>query len=160
MGAGAWGTRLTRASGPVLRYALVLIVLWIGLFKFTPSEAEGIEPLLRHSPLLSWMYAVMSVRSASAVIGTAEVLIALLIALRPLSPRLAAAGSIGAIGMFLTTLSFLFTTPGMFKVVDGLFVPSGMGSFVIKDLVLLGAALWLAGEALTAAAGPRAVEAA
>jgi len=52
--------------------------------------------------------------------------------------------------MFLTTLSFLATTPGMFTVVEGLPVPSGMGAFVIKDLVLLGAALWTAGEALSA----------
>jgi len=52
--------------------------------------------------------------------------------------------------MFLTTLSFLATTPGMFTVVEGLPVPSGMGAFVIKDLVLLGAALWTAGKALSA----------
>jgi uncharacterized membrane protein YkgB len=52
--------------------------------------------------------------------------------------------------MFLTTLSFLVTTPGSWGVVDGLVVPAGAGGFLIKDVLLLGAALWSAGEALSA----------
>jgi uncharacterized membrane protein YkgB len=84
------------------------------------------------------------------VIGVAEVVIALLIAARPLSPRASAVGSVGAIFMFATTLSFMATTPGSWAVVDGFFVPANAGSFLIKDLLLLGAAIWSAGEAMMA----------
>jgi uncharacterized membrane protein YkgB len=49
--------------------------------------------------------------------------------------------------MFAVTVSFLFTTPGSFTVVDGLWVPGGAGGFLIKDLTLLGAALYTAAEA-------------
>jgi uncharacterized membrane protein YkgB len=142
---------LYRVSGYVLRYGLVLLILWYGVFKFTPTEAKAIEPLLRNSPLLSWLYAFTDVAGASRIIGITEVVIGLLIAARPLDARLSAIGSIGGIAMFLTTLSFLVTTPGMFKPVDGVVVPHGGGGFVIKDLLLLGASMWSAGEALDAA---------
>ncbi|HMC53901.1 MAG TPA: DUF417 family protein [Gemmatimonadaceae bacterium] len=141
---------LDRASGYVLRYGLVLLILWYGVYKFTPTEAKAIEPLLRHSPLLSWLYGVTDVPGASRIIGGIEVIIAALIALRPFNARLSALGSLAAIGMFATTLSFLFTTPGMFKPVDGVIVPHGGGGFVIKDLLLLGAAMWCAADALRA----------
>ena len=143
---------LLRSGAAVLRYGLVVLVLWFGIFKFTPTEAHAIQPLVANSPLLSWLYAFTDVRGASRIIGVAEIVIALLIAARPLSSRASAVGSIGAIVMFLTTLSFLVTTPGSWGVVDGVLVPTGAGGFLIKDLLLLGAALWTAAEALAASA--------
>ena len=141
---------LLRSGAIVLRYGLVLLVLWFGLFKFTPTEAQAIQPLVANSPILSWLYALTGVRGVSGIIGLAEIAIALLIAARPFSPRASAAGSLGAIVMFLITLSFLATTPGSWGRIDGFFVPTGAGDFLIKDLLLLGAAVWTAGEALAA----------
>jgi uncharacterized membrane protein YkgB len=146
---------LSKSGAAILRYGLVALVLWFGVFKFTPTEAQSIQPLVANSPFLSWLYAVTGVRGASRVIGLAEIAIALLIAVRPLSPRASAVGSIGAIIMFLTTLSFLATTPGSWGVVDGVLVPTGAGGFLIKDLLLLGAAVWTAAEALAASAHRR-----
>ena len=142
-----------RAATFVLRWGLVVIIAWFGLFKFTPAEAQAIQPLLANSPLLGWLYAVVDVRGASRLIGATELAIALLIALRPVAPRLSAAGSLAAVGMFATTLSFLVTTPGVWVQVDGFVVPNEIGGFLLKDLFLLGAALWTAGEALEAARG-------
>ncbi len=138
---------LDRAATFVLRYGLVLIITWIGLFKFTPTEAMAVKGLFGHSPLFSWIYNVLSVRTVSNLTGSVEIVIAILIGLRAVSSRLSYVGSVGAILMFATTLSFLFTTPGAFKVVDGLWVPSDTGSFLIKDLILFGAALYTAAEA-------------
>ncbi len=138
---------LERAATVVLRYSLVLILLWFGVFKFTPTEASGIQPLFAHSPLFAWLYDVFSVRTVSNLVGPAEILIALLMALRPVAPRLSFVGSLGAVLVFAVTVSFLFTTPGAFALVDGLWVPGGTGGFIIKDLTLLGAALYTAAEA-------------
>lgn len=140
-------TPLDRAGTFVLRYGLVLLILWFGLFKFTPTEAAGIQPLFANSPLFAWLYEIVSVRMLSNLVGTAEILIALLVALRPVAPRLSYIGSLGAVLMFVVTLSFLFTTPKAFAVVDGLWVPGGAGGFILKDLTLLGAALHTAAEA-------------
>src|SRR3954452_18644449 len=131
------------------RYGLVVVVGWIGLMKFTAYEAEGISPFVAHSPLMSWVYGLMSVRGFSAVLGAVEVAIALLIAARPFWPRASALGSALAVGMFLTTLSFLVTTPGVWEPSAGGFpaLSAFPGQALIKDLALLGISLWTLGEA-------------
>ena len=131
------------------RYGLAIAVAWIGLMKFTAYEAEGISPFVAHSPLMSWVYGLMSVRGFSAVLGVVEVAIALLIAARPFWPRVSALGSALAVGMFLTTLSFLVTTPGVWASSAGGFpaLSAFPGQALIKDLALLGIALWSLGEA-------------
>ena len=51
--------------------------------------------------------------------------------------------------MFLTTLSSIVTTPGVWHEERGFpFMSAAPGQFLIKDLVLLGASLWTLGEAL------------
>ncbi|MFO0892941.1 MAG: DUF417 family protein [Isosphaeraceae bacterium] len=137
-------------SGSVVRYGLVAVVGWIGLMKFTHYEAEGIRPFVANSPLMSWAYSVLSVDAFSAMLGVSAVAIAAMIALRPLSARASAVGSALAVGMFATTLSFLATTPGVWEPTLGGFpaISAVPGQFLLKDVVLLGAALWTLGEAL------------
>ena len=135
----------------VIRYGLVVVLLWIGGMKFTAYEAEGIKPLVANSPLMGWVYSVMSVTAFASVLGVIEIVIAVLIASRSLWPLGSAIGSALAAGMFLTTLSFLVTTPGWEPSLGGFPAVSAMpGQFVLKDIVFLGAALWTAGEALGA----------
>ena len=142
-------SRAEAVGRELARYGLVVVVGWIGLMKFTGYEAEGIRPFVANSPLLSWVYGPMSVRGFSAVLGVVEVAIALLIAARPLLPRVSAFGSALAVGMFLTTLSFLVTTPGVWEPSLGGFpaLSAVPGQFLIKDLALLGISLWTLGEA-------------
>ena len=97
----------------VLRYGLVFLLLFWGGLKFAQFEAEAIQPLLAHSPLLSWMLAVFDVRTASAIIGVVEIILALGILSRRLWSRVSGLASLGASGMFLVTLSFLLSTPGV-----------------------------------------------
>ncbi len=108
---------------------------------------------MANSPLMSWVYRVMSGRGFSSLLGLVEIAIGVLIALRPLWPMGSAVGSGLAAGMFLTTLSFLVTTPGWEASLGGFPALSAMpGQFLLKDVVLLGVALWTAGEALAARA--------
>lgn len=147
---------LMRTGAGVLRWGLVAILLWFGAFKFTAAEAKAIEPLVSNSPLLSWLYAVLDVRSTSRLIGLTELGIAALLALRPWAPRLSGLGSVLATGMFATTLSFLATTPDVWARVDGFLVPTATGAFLLKDFFLFGAAIVTAGEAFSVARTPRA----
>ena len=141
--------KLKAAGALVLRYGLVLVVGWIGLMKFTGYEAKGIEPLVAHSPLMGWMYSFLSVQTFSHVLGVVEVTIAVLIGLRHWSAKASALGGAAAVIMFLTTLSFLFSTPGWEPSLGGFPSLSVLGEFLLKDVVLLGAALWSLGEAWT-----------
>ena len=107
------GLRAQAVGSFMLRYGLALVIGWIGLMKFTEYEAKGIQPLVAHSPLMSWMYGFLTVRAFSNTLGVVEVAIAILIGLRPWSAKASALGSAGAVLMFLSTLSFLFSTPGV-----------------------------------------------
>ncbi len=135
----------------VLRYGLVAVLLWVGALKFTAYEAEGIKPLVENSPLFAWALQAFGLKTLAALIGTVEIVLGLMIATRSFSPKVSAYGSIGATVMFLLTLTFLFTTPGVWQPGYGFPFPSPMpGQFIAKDLILLGAAIWSAGEALRA----------
>src|SRR5262249_15953065 len=100
---------------------------------------------IENSPLLRWLYPLLGVRSTSSLIGVIEVGAALLICARRWKPRLSAIGSLIASGTFLVTLSFLITTPGALSPM------SPFGGFLLKDIMLLGAALYTSAEALEAA---------
>jgi|SRR6185295_9846648 len=139
----AAGQRLQTVGSVILRYSLVLFFVGFGLYKFTPQEAAGIQPLVANSPVLFWVYHLFDLRHGSDFIGVIEIALGTLIALRPVSARLSALGSIGTAIALCTTLSFLFTTPGLDP-------QSSDAGFILKDLTLLGAAVWTAGEALVA----------
>ncbi|HSE33774.1 MAG TPA: DUF417 family protein [Pyrinomonadaceae bacterium] len=141
---------LVRKCGEFLiRYGLVIVLGWIGAMKFTAYEAEGIKSLVETSPLMSWMYKAFSVQTTSNIIGVAEITAAALIAIRPLSAKLSAVGSVLAVFTFLATLTFLFSLPGWEKSLGGFPALSGSGGFLLKDIVLLGAALFTLGDSLT-----------
>jgi len=133
----------------LIRYGLVLVLGWIGAMKFTAYEASGIRTLVETSPFMSWMYKVFSLQATSNIIGVAEITAAALIAIRPLSAKLSAVGSVLAVFTFLTTLTFLFSLPGWEKSLGGFPALSGSGGFLLKDTVLLGAALFTLGDSLT-----------
>jgi uncharacterized membrane protein YkgB len=145
-------SQVEAAGRALARYGLVVVIGWIGLMKFTAYEAQGISRYVANSPLMSWVYEFMSHRGFSAVLGVVEVTVAILIAARPFSPRVSALGSALAAGMFLTTLSFLVTTPGVWAADAGGFpaLSGAPGQFLIKDLALLGISVWTLGEAWTA----------
>jgi uncharacterized membrane protein YkgB len=139
-------THVVEAVGShAVRYGLVLVLAWIGGMKFTGYEAEGISGFVSNSPLMSWAYSVFSVRGFSALLGVTEIGVALLIAARPFSVRASLLGSGLAVGMFLTTLSFLRTTPGVWEASLGGFPALSVvpGQFLLKDFVLLGASFRL-----------------
>jgi uncharacterized membrane protein YkgB len=138
----AWAEEL--GTG-VLRYGVVFLLVVIGTAKFFAFEAEGIKPLVEHSPFLSWMLGAFGVQGASNVIGTLEIVTGLAIGSRPWAPRVSAVGSVAGVLTFLTTLSFLFSTPG------ALFLKHPAGAFLMKDIVLLGACILTAAEAVRAA---------
>jgi len=145
------GRTLEGVGEKIIRYGLVAILLWVGGLKFAAYEAESIQGLVANSPLMSWGYSVLSVQGFAALIGVIEITLGLLIATRPVAPQLSAIGSLGVIGMALITLTFVFTTPGVWQPGYGFPFLSMTGGFLAKDILMLGAAVWTAGEALRAA---------
>ena len=138
-------------AAALLRYGLVIVIGWIGLLKFAHYEAHQIAPLVAHSPFMSWLYDIFSVTTFSSLLGVLEVGTAVLLAVKPWWPKVSAVGSVIAVGLFVATISFLFTTPGIGESAAGGFPALSMtGQFLIKDVALLGLAAWTLADALGA----------
>jgi uncharacterized membrane protein YkgB len=137
--------RIEDVGTGVLRYGIVFLLVVIGAAKYFAFEAEAIRPLVENSPFLSWMIGAFGVQGTSSIIGTLEIATGLAIASRPFAPTVSAIGSTAGVVIFLTTLSFLFSTPG------ALSLKHPAGGFLMKDIVLLGACIATAAEALNAA---------
>ncbi|MDR4953741.1 DUF417 family protein [Chryseobacterium sp. ES2] len=127
--------QLTRIGYYISLFGAALILLWIGIFKFTPTEAAAIKPLVENHFLTFFVYKIISVQAVSNLIGVIEIIIALLLIFSAKFAVLKKYAGIGMIITFLVTLSYLFTTPGVWKIVDGVPVTD---FFILKDLMLLG----------------------
>lgn len=137
--------RIARIDGigtGVLRYGTVLLLVGLGAIKFFPLHPEGIKPFVANSPFFSWMLGPFGLQGTSSIIGTIEIVTGLAIAARPFSPTASAVGSAAGVLTFLSTLTFLFSTPG------ALSPKHPLNAFLLKDVVLLGACLATLGEAL------------
>jgi uncharacterized membrane protein YkgB len=133
------------------RYGLVVVIGWIGALKFANFEANQIQPLVANSPFMGWLYDIFSVYTFSALLGVFEVAAAVLLAIKPLFPKLSIVGSVQAIVLFLATISFLFTTPGIGEPAGGGFPAlSLIGEFLLKDIPLLGLSFWTLADAIRA----------
>jgi reactive chlorine resistance protein C len=171
---------LDRLGIGLLRLGLVIVLLWIGLLKFVPYEAESIVPLVVNSPLMSFFYHYPAPQykqymhkegetnivhrkwhesngtyTFSFGLGALIVLIGISIALHPLYPQIAMLGSGLTVLMACTTLSFLVTTPeawvpALGSATHGFPFLSGDGRLIIKDVIMLGAALVTAADSARA----------
>ena len=144
-------TTIDKVGGLLARYGLVIVIAWFGGMKFTDYEAQGIYPLVSESPFMSWLYDIFSVYTFSVLLGVFEVAAAVLLAVKPWWPKLSILGSLLAIVLFVATISFMFTTPGVFEAsVGGFPLLSVTGGFLIKDVALLGVSVWTLADALRA----------
>ena len=145
------GQFITRIGDITIFSALAIIYLWFGGMKFTAYEANGISGFVSHSPLLSWVYNLMSINGFSYFLGVLEIAIGLLIAGRCISPKLSLIGGTLSVGLFVTTLSFMLSTPLVFEPAMGFpaitVVP---GQFLLKDIGLLAASIVAIGNSLSA----------
>jgi reactive chlorine resistance protein C len=143
---------LAAAGSAVTRYGLVTTLVWVEVLKFTDYEVQNAEVLVTASPLTSRLRKKLGAQKLAWLVGVTQITLGSLIAAKPVAPRASAVGSFGAAGMMLSTLSFLVTTPEAWREGPG-GIPqlSVLGEALLKDTVLLGAALLTAAESLHAA---------
>lgn len=151
-------TRRRAGAGLVLaRLGLALLLGYIGALTLTAAGAAAVKPLVENSPTLAWLYNVFGVVGAARVIGVVELVAAALLVAGVIAHRAAVVGSLLAVATFVTTLSFLATTPGVFVDMPGFPIPapSALAAFLMKDVFLLGIAAWSLIHATRALRRPR-----
>ncbi|QRM33749.1 YkgB family protein [Microvirga sp. VF16] len=140
--------RMVTTAG--LYASLVVVYAWFGGMKFTAYEAEGLTGLVGNSPLLSWVYPIFGVRGFSGLLGVLELSIGALIAARLVNPVYSLVGGALSAGLFVTTLSFMATTPGVFLPEVGYpAISVAPGQFLLKDIGLLAVSLAIAVDSLS-----------
>lgn len=163
--------QMDRLAVSLTRFGLIVVLVWIGALKIYRYEADGIVPFVANSPFMSFFYAHpapdyrqhMNKEGEPAPanhawhqsnntypfaygLGSVIVLFGFMLAVHRWLPQVAAVGGFLVFTMSLVTLSFLVTTPETW--VPNLGGPefgfpllSGAGRLVIKDAIMMGAAL-------------------
>lgn len=151
---GSGTSRTTGIAPLVARYGLVVVLAWFGAMKFTSYESHGISHWVANSPFLGWVYNMMSIDAFGRLNGSVELITAALLAVKPWFPKASVVGGALASLFFVTTLSFMITTPGVGEASAGGFpILSADGEFLMKDIALIGLALWLLADAIDATRG-------
>ena len=130
----------------VASIGMTVMLLWAGSYKMTAPGAEGIVPLVSNSPLVSWHFKLFGPYIGSDLIGLTEITAAILIMAGYLRPKAGIIGGLIAAVMFFTTSTMLLTTPGTIIAVPGISYMrymSFLGLFLFKDIIGLGASLYL-----------------
>jgi len=112
-------------------FPVILVLLWIGGMKFTLFEAQGIETLVKSSPLMAWMYDVWDLQTTSNLIGLYDLIAILLLVAAVFYTKLLVPSVLMSGAVFVVTQTFLFSWDSALST-DTLL--SGGGHFLIKDL--------------------------
>jgi uncharacterized membrane protein YkgB len=163
-------SRMDRVGITVTRTGLILVLLWIGGLKAFRYEADGIIPFVANSPFMSFFLADPAGYKAhknpegalvpanrtwheqnrtylfAYGLGSVIVIYGLMLSAHPWFPKVATLGSFLVFVMSFVTLSFLITTPecwvpALGDAQHGFPYLSGAGRLVIKDAIMMGAAL-------------------
>jgi uncharacterized membrane protein YkgB len=134
----------------LLRWTMVFIFVWFGIQKFTPYAANAIEPLIVHSPFMSWL-GIFGVRGEAKIVGTIELITAALLIVGSVAPVVSALGAAFASVTFILTVSFAFSTSviTLYSAIGFPVISTLVEQLLIKDVVLLAACLTLLLASLT-----------
>ncbi len=132
-----------RLDQHLVRASMVLIFVLFGYQKWFEYEAQGLIPFIRNGPLTSWMYPVFGLHGASWFLGVSEWLTAALLVWGFRDPRAGVVGAILAVGTFVTTVTIIPFMPDGWDAAAGFPAMTGNVPFLMKDVVLLAASLYL-----------------
>jgi uncharacterized membrane protein YkgB len=127
----------------IISIGMIVMLLWAGAYKMTAPGAEGIIPLVSNSPLVSWQFKVFGPYIGADIIGLTEWTAAILFMAGYLKPKAGILGGFVATVMFFTTSTMLITTPGTTVLVHGIRYMTFLGLFLFKDVISLGASVYL-----------------
>jgi uncharacterized membrane protein YkgB len=128
----------------LIRGALVFIFLIFGYQKWFEYEAHVVLPFIIHGPLTFWLYPAFGVRGASMFLGAAEWTFGALLFLGFWSPRLGVLGALGSTFTFVATVTIIPFFPNAWAARAGGFPAMTVPlAFLIKDIVLLAASIYL-----------------
>ena len=127
----------------LIRASMVLIFLSFGYQKWFEYEAQVLIPYISNGPLIFWLYPAFGVRGASWFLGVSEWLFGALLFLGFWDKRLGILGAIGSTFTFVATVTIIPFMPNGWDPAAGFPAMAGNVPFLMKDVVLLAASIYL-----------------
>ena len=128
----------------LVRASMVIIFLFFGYSKWFNYEAQALTPLIEHGPLIFWLHPIFGIRGAGRFLGASEWLFCALLLSGFWSKKLGILGALGACFSFVATLTIIPFLPNAWETSAGGFpAMTDNVAFLMKDLVLLAASVYL-----------------
>jgi uncharacterized membrane protein YkgB len=128
----------------LMRASMVFIFALFGWSKWHVFEAETIQPLIAHSPLVFWLLPAFGVRGAGWFLGASEWTFGLLIFLGYWIKPLGVLGAAGSLFTYASTTTIILFLPDAWAPEAGGFPSITMTTgFLAKDIVLFAASFYL-----------------
>jgi uncharacterized membrane protein YkgB len=132
----------------LLRYGLALVLVWLGIMKFSSGEVMHVERALSQVNWLGWLLHYFTAHALSHLFAWLLIVTGVLVALRPVSRKLSLWG--GSLAFFIFLFGVIMLGTSGFLLVAGSGFPelSSSGQGLLKDIVLLGAAAWCTADSM------------
>jgi uncharacterized membrane protein YkgB len=128
----------------LIRASMVIMFFFYGYQKWFEYEAKLLIPFISNDPLISWLYPVFGIRGASWFLGVAEWISGALLFLGFWNKKMGMLGAVGSIITFVATFTIIpFLPDGWAESAGGFPAMNGNVAFVMKDIVILAASVYL-----------------
>jgi uncharacterized membrane protein YkgB len=126
------------------RATMVIVFFVFGCQKWFDYEAHALIPFISHGPLIFWLYPLFGVRGAAFFLGVMEWIIGALLFFGFWNRTLSLLGSLGSCATYVSTVTIIPFFPEPWAAPAGGFPAATLPFlFLLKDVVLLAASIYL-----------------
>jgi len=139
----------------LIRAAMVIIFFFFGYQKWFAYEVERLIPYISNGPLIFWLYPAFGMRGATLFLGVSEWTFGTLLFLGFWNKKLGILGALGSSITFLATVTIIpFMPDGWDAAAGGFPAMTGNVPFLMKDVVLFAASVYLLKQDVTRVSSP------
>jgi uncharacterized membrane protein YkgB len=139
----------------LIRAAMVIIFFFFGYQKWFAYEVERLIPYISNGPLIFWLYPAFGMRGATLFLGVSEWTFGTLLFLGFWDKKLGILGALGSSITFIGTVTIIpFMPDGWDAAAGGFPAMTGNVPFLMKDVVLFAASVYLLKQDVSRASNP------
>ena len=139
----------------LIRAAMVIIFFFFGYQKWFAYEVERLIPYISNGPLIFWLYPAFGMRGATLFLGVSEWTFGTLLFLGFWNKKLGILGALGSSITFIATVTIIpFMPDGWDAAAGGFPAMTGNVPFLMKDVVLFAASVYLLKQDVTRVSRP------
>jgi uncharacterized membrane protein YkgB len=139
----------------LIRAAMVIIFFFFGYQKWFAYEVERLIPYISNGPLIFWLYPAFGMPGATLFLGVSEWTFGTLLFLGFWDKKLGILGALGSSITFIGTVTIIpFMPDGWDAAAGGFPAMTGNVPFLMKDVVLFAASVYLLKQDVSRASNP------